>query len=638
MKRANWKRPVSLVVLSAWLAFSLAISSGMPNLAAAPPSQEGPVQTASSLTLVPTGSTTVQEAHPTTNYNYSVSPGLTLGRIGGGRSRGLVEFNIGEIPLGATINSATLYIYQGGWYDVSGSARTIYADRVTSAWHEAVATWGYAPTVGATAASVTVGMSEGWYAMDVTALVREWYTGTTPDYGLLLRGYEGSGNLYREFVQRFYEDEPELAVDYTPQSTTLDVSTHSVSFKTDGLQTEPSPAIAHVINRGSGWMNWSIQNSAPWLSVDQTSGFTSASYNTPVEVSVLTGTLSPGTYTAPLTITASGAANSPQVVQVTLNYSASPFRETYLPLVLRGSTGSGSGGGSPSPSSPMVTLSIGIADYYYLEPPPPGAARTGDWGYDAEFTHDDPNFIQKLFMAFAAVIADHTRAVTDKEAAKAAIQQDFVWLDEEEENAVCPFGLAQLGAQACSSGPARVFFSYSGHGMRDAAGNYLIAAYDTNESGGYFTNGISGATLDSWLDTLESSQVLVAIDACHSGGLLPALAQTGRAVLAASGSDQSSWEVNEFRGGVFTHYLVQGLMDPRADTNHDGCVSAGEAYSYAAPRTDSYVYALTGTHQNPQMSNLVPGEFCLTYLPSYGAMAAAQAVTSEEVQPVPGAV
>lgn len=634
MKERAWKRYAqAIIVLNALLALSLAMTQATPAMETPPPEHEGTVRRGplvSSIALAPTGDTTLQEAHPSTNYGTSDPGGLILGRIDGGRARVLIEFNMGEIPLGATINSATLRIYQDGWYDYADSVRTISADCVTSAWHEAVATWNYAPTIGTTVGSVDVGMSEGWYVTDVTALVQEWYTGTTPNYGLLLRGYENSENLYRAFVPRSHVNEPQLVVEYTLQPTTLGVSANSIHFLTDGQKTSPSSSTLRINNSGTGVMNWSIDpSSTPWLDISPTSGATSASYRTPVKISVLTDTLSVGTYTAPLTITASSAQSSPQVVDVTVNYSGDPLSEIYVPLIMKNSIGS-PGSGTVSKT---VALLIGIADYQHLGPPPSESIRTGDWGYDLEYTHQNPHHVRKPLFAFGEADADNTRILTDAETPFANIQQAFEWVDGEEEIEPC----AETGVrvQGCDCGT--VFISYAGHGGQDVGGEYIITAYDTDESDDVFTNAISGATLDSWLDDLESQQVLVVIDACHSGGLLSDLSQSGRVVISSARSDQPAWETSEFNGTVFTNYLVQGLMDPSADTNGDGCVSAEEVFSYAAGRTDDYTYTHTGLHQNPQISDGVSGQLCLTTLPTYGPMAAPSAIAIDEVQ-LPGAV
>ncbi len=618
MKGTGWKRYARVIALGALLALSLAAPCGTPVLGTAPIEYKGVAQQVvsplASITLTPTGDTTLQEAHPTINYDNSE---FILGRIDGGRSRALLEFNVGKIPLGATVNSATLRIYQHGWYDYGGSVRTISADRVTAAWHEAVATWNYAPTIGETVGSVSVGMSTGWYEINVTTLVQEWYAGTSPNYGLLLRGYESSENLYRLFTPRLYVNEPELVVNYTLQPTTLDVSTGAISFLADGQKTHPSPSILRIGNSGTGVMNWSIDTgSTPWLDVSPASGSTSASYRTPVEVSVLTDTLSAGTYTAPFTITASGAQESPQVVQVTVNYSGDPLSEIFVPLVMQDATGTS----SPGTGSQTVALFIGVADYQHLGPAPSSSARTGDWGYDLVYIDQNPHHVRKPLSAFGEVNSDNARVLRDAEAPLANIEQAFAWADEREEKS--------SGAQT------KVVITYGGHGGRDGGGAYLITAHDTNEAGGYFTDAMPAATLDGWMDNFESGQILFVIDACHSGGLLSGLEQTGRVILTATDSDNSAWETSEWNGGVFTHYFVQALMDPIADTNGDGCVSAEEAYTYAASRTDDYVQTHMGSVQQPQMYDGVSGDFLLTRPPSYGPMTAAQAIVLDESVPL----
>lgn len=628
MRKISWKRFVHIFVLAALLAPWLTVPAAALALETTLISHQASLKRtrlASSLSLPPTGNTTLQQAHPNTNFS-GPNP-LTLGRIDGGRTRSLIKFNIGEIPLGAAINSATLRVYQAGWYDVSGSLRTVYADRVTSAWHEAVATWNYAPTIGGTAGSVKVRMQTGWYEIDITDLVRDWYTGTIPNYGLLLRGYEGSGSYYRQFVPRMYVNQPELVVDYTLQPATLSASTNAISFHTDGQKVTPTSYILRVRNSGTGVINWSISSGAtPWLAISPNTGSNSASYATPVEISIVPDTLSVGIHTAQLTITAPGAQDSPQLVEVTVHYSSDPMYEVYIPLVMKKASG---GVPSPDTGGKTVALLIGISDYLHLDPPSSSEIRTGDWeGGDLINAHQDPNHVFEPVIAFAGAKRDDTRVVKEEEATRAGIEQASDWVDGREEQKPCTS--IGVGVQSCNC--EKAFVSYSGHGAVDAGGTYLIAAQDTNAAGGFFSNAIPAATLDNWLDDLDAQNVFVAIDACFSGGMLPALDQSRRFVIASARSNQSAFETNELNGGVFTYYLVQGLMDPSADTNGDGYVSAEEVFNYAAGRTDSYVYDITERefHQNPQRVDGVPGHFRLTKLPAYSPMPTPVAITAEE--------
>jgi hypothetical protein len=620
MRLVGWKHGARAVVLIALLALWLALLPTAGAFESTPFQHESPADKshlASSIALVPTWNATLQEAHPNTNYGGSIP--LTVGRIDGGRSRALIKFNTGQIPAGATINSATLRIYQGGWYDYSGSVRTIYADRVTAPWHEAVAMWGCAPTVGDTVGHVGVGMTEGWYLIDVTSLVRDWYMGTTPNYGVLLRGYEGSASLYRQFAPRLYDEEPQLVVNYTPQPTTLGVSSNAVSFLIGDQGTGRSATVLRITNGGSDVMSWSINTGAtPWLVVNPTSGSTSASYDTLVDVSVLTASLSVGTHTSQLVITAPGAQSSPQVVNVTVTVSSNPISQTHLPLTLMDAAGVPP---SPGPESETVALLIGIADYQHLDPPPDSSERTGDWGYDLGYSHLPPSLLYDTEAARGGLARKDAVILTDADA----------YFDSVQEAAVSRIPARETGSIE------RAIFAYAGHGGRDVAGHYLITAYDTNMSGGNFSLAISGPTLDGWLDNWNAPQVFANIDACWSGGLLSDLSQPGRVVVTSARSDQSAWESSQFNSTVFTHFLVQALMDHAADTNGDGWVSAEEAYVYASSRTDSYVFSETGEHQNPQIYDGVTGHLRLVRAPSCLCMAAAPATTPEEVEPL-GAV
>jgi len=88
-----------------------------------------------------------------------------------------------EIPAGATINSAWLWVYAD---DVT-SAQTVTAHRVTAYWEEETVTWGsFAGSYDAVVVDQQVVGSVGWHEFDVTALVLAWVDGDYPNYGVLL--------------------------------------------------------------------------------------------------------------------------------------------------------------------------------------------------------------------------------------------------------------------------------------------------------------------------------------------------------------------------------------------------------------------------------------------------------------------
>jgi uncharacterized caspase-like protein len=148
----------------------------------------------------------------------------------------------------------------------------------------------------------------------------------------------------------------------------------------------------------------------------------------------------------------------------------------------------------------------------------------------------------------------------------------------------------------------------------------------------------------AWLDEIGATQCVVIIDSCFSGGMVTGTGASGRGllsqanlspvaadlqasdgfaqdisgsgcvVLMASTANQGSWEFSELEHGVFTYFLLQALSSTSADTNHNGWVSAQEAFIYLKNLVDSYVYehTLDHSHQNPQISDRAVGQVDLT--------------------------
>jgi hypothetical protein len=75
-----------------------------------------------------------------------------------------------------------------------------------------------------------------------------------------------------------------------------------------------------VANSGSGNLTYSIADDASWLSCSPRSGTSTGEADT-IKVSYSTSGLAAGTYSGTITITASGASNSPQTIPVTITVS-----------------------------------------------------------------------------------------------------------------------------------------------------------------------------------------------------------------------------------------------------------------------------------------------------------------------------
>jgi hypothetical protein len=93
---------------------------------------------------------------------------------------------------------------------------------------------------------------------------------------------------------------------------------------------------------------------------------------------------------------------------------------------------------------------------------------------------------------------------------------------------------------------------------------------------------LTGAQIAELCDRIAARRQLVVNTTSASGGSVPALERSGRAVIAATKSG------TEKNATVFARYWVEALQDPAADTDKSDSVSAMEAFSYAAKKTAAF--------------------------------------------------
>jgi hypothetical protein len=101
-------------------------------------------------------------------------------------------------------------------------------------------------------------------------------------------------------------------------SPTIGVSPSSLSFTATAGGANPASQSLSITNAGGGTLNWSASSNQTWLSISPVSG--TAPSTAVVSVSI-TG-LAAGTYSGAITITATGATNSPLTVPVTLTVTS----------------------------------------------------------------------------------------------------------------------------------------------------------------------------------------------------------------------------------------------------------------------------------------------------------------------------
>lgn len=140
------------------------------------------------------------------------------------RTRPFFHFSLSSIPVGSTIDSAQLEIYQ---YAVeTTSSYGVVAYPITQNWDEYILTWNNQPSVGNAIGWSTFSTGLGWKYIGLTTLARNWYSGVTNNYGVALR--RGTNEYYKGGI--FYSrncsssqcssgQRPRLKVVYTPPAT-----------------------------------------------------------------------------------------------------------------------------------------------------------------------------------------------------------------------------------------------------------------------------------------------------------------------------------------------------------------------------------------------------------------------------------
>jgi hypothetical protein len=105
----------------------------------------------------------------------------------------------------------------------------------------------------------------------------------------------------------------------TAAPANIGVNPASLSFTATQGAANPANQSMTINNTGGGSLSWNVSDNASWLSLNPTSG---SSTPGPVTASVNTSGLVAGTYNAAITITANGAANTPQTMPVSLVVTA----------------------------------------------------------------------------------------------------------------------------------------------------------------------------------------------------------------------------------------------------------------------------------------------------------------------------
>ena len=151
----------------------------------------------------------------------------------------------------------------------------------------------------------------------------------------------------------------------------------------------------------------------------------------------------------------------------------------------------------------------------------------------------------------------------------------------------------------------RVLIYFAGHGFVNEGLGYL-APYDIDPANIQGTAYPMRELGDVVASKIHARWKILLTDACHSGAISPEESQnlnntlaglsTSLFSLTASRDRERSFEDPTLDGGhgVFTYYVVQGL-EGRADTSHDGVVTADELAEYVHTQVREYTHG----EQNP---------------------------------------
>jgi hypothetical protein len=195
----------------------------------------------------------VVEGQPTTNYDTSTlmyagydydecheypTPG-----IGDRIIRSLVKFDTSSIAQGAPIPQAELYLFMPYLCDRKGRHSTVTVHRATSLWSSETVDWTTQPTLGEAISLQTFPPIEtkpwGWYAFDITELVKGWANGDYLNLGLAIRGPEGEADGARfGFVTSEYMDgayAPRIIFTHDTQANAAESSVHAPFTEIDCL-------------------------------------------------------------------------------------------------------------------------------------------------------------------------------------------------------------------------------------------------------------------------------------------------------------------------------------------------------------------------------------------------------------------
>lgn len=213
------------------------------------------------------------------NVNYGNHPEFTaMGWTCSGPScvaRGLLEFDLTSIPVGAVIQSASLNLYANtNPYNGNGSAmfgaNAAELYRVTSSWNESSVTYNTQPSYNVSNSinlPASISAFQNYLGINVTSMVSDMVTNPSTNFGFLLKLNNELPYASMIFASSDCDDSllwPELNIEYslTSPNDSCIVLSLSDSMASDAYLSSTAPSVNYSNHPELSSISWTCQGSS----------------------------------------------------------------------------------------------------------------------------------------------------------------------------------------------------------------------------------------------------------------------------------------------------------------------------------------------------------------------------------------
>ena len=234
----------------------------------------------------------------------------------------------------------------------------------------------------------------------------------------------------------------------------------------------------------------------------------------------------------------------------------------------------------------VVALVIGVESYQGL--------------HKALYAGNDANAFQALMQSNIGIPAQNLKVLRNDKASRSEILSALkFWLPSR-----------------IKAGKTHIYIMFSGHGLRsdDDAQKYWLP-FDVNKEL-LSETAISEKWILSELQKLQAKSVTIFLDTCYSGlarkgepldadtrGILlkstTSVLPAHFTIISASAANQTALSADDFKQGIFSYFLVKGLMG-QARSSGNPTLTHGELIDYLSSMVDNKAMSLN-RHQQPQL-------------------------------------